>query len=132
MPGSHAKSDSDRLETRRLHAIDLLRAGASQADVARRLGVTREAVRQWVAAWRGGGRPALAARPRRRGSKVSLLRVADVVEQARRDQGPLSTERVQELIAATFGIQYSASSVRAILRRLGFSYDRAAGWRRTA
>ena len=50
--------------------------GTSQAEVARRFGVTREAVRQWVAAWRKGGRSALAARPRRQRAWVPLTRVA--------------------------------------------------------
>lgn len=132
MAGAHARGDTGRLEARRIEGIDLLRGGASQAEVARRLGVTREAVRQWVVAWRAGGQPALAARPRRRGTKASLLRIADVLEHARRAEGGLTTERVEQLIQVTFGVVYSASSVRAILRRLGFHYDRVSGWRRIA
>ena len=106
--------------------------GVSQAEVARRLGVTREAVRQWVEAWRNGGPAALAARPRVRRRRVELQRISEALARAHRtSSGPLSAHRVLQIIAHVFGVKYSASSARAILHAIGFSYTRANGWVRS-
>ncbi len=105
--------------------------GTSQAEVARRLGVTREAVRQWVAAWNVGGPAALAPRPRGKQGRVALARVAHVIDRALvTSSSPLTTRRVRQLIERSLGVSYSASSVRAILHRLGFGHSRALGWHR--
>jgi transposase len=105
--------------------------GISQAEVARRLGVTREAVRQWVSAWNEGGRAALAPRPRGKHGRVALARVAHVIDRALATSStPLTTRRVRQLIERSLGVGYSASSVRAILHRLGFAHSRALGWHR--
>jgi transposase len=105
--------------------------GTSQAEVARRLGVTREAVRQWVAAWNVGGRAALAPRPRGKHGRVALVRVGHVIDRALATLStPLTTHRVRQLIARSLGVAYSASSVRAILHRLGLGHSRTLGWHR--
>jgi transposase len=103
--------------------------GASQAEVARRFGVSREAVRQWVDAWKAGGRAALAPRPRGKQGRVPLARVSHVIDRMLSvSSAPLTTRRVRQLIERSFGIHYSASSIRAILHRLGFAHSRALGW----
>jgi transposase len=105
--------------------------GISQAEVARRLGVTREAVRQWVAAWNTGGRAALAPRPRGKQGRVALGRVAHVIERTiSTTSSVLTTRRVRQAIERSLGVAYSASSVRAILHRLGFAHSRTRGWHR--
>jgi transposase len=43
----------------------------------------------------------------------------------------LTTPRLRDVIERSHGVAYSASSVRAILRRLGYAYDRERGWLRT-
>jgi transposase len=109
----------------------MITRGATQAEVARRLGVTREAVRQWFEAWRTGGPAALAPRPRIRLRRVELVRVAEALERSdRRSRRLLTTRRVREIIEHSFGVEYCPSSARAILHRLGFSYSRKRGWRR--
>ena len=103
--------------------------GATQAEVARRLHVTREAVRQWVEAWRCGGTAALAPRPRVRRRRVELARISDaLVRAATSSDGPLTTARVRQIIQRAFNVKYCASSARAILHRLGFTYSRKTGW----
>jgi transposase len=118
-----------RLEARRMRAIQLVTQGHSQAEVARRLDVSREAVRQWVDAWRAKGRAGLAARPRRKGARVEIARVGEILARAR---GRLTTERARAVIARDLGVAYCPSSVRAILRRLGYLYTRPLGWHRRA
>jgi transposase len=107
----------------------MFRRGASQAEVARRLGVTREAVRQWVEAWRTGGPAALAARPRRRRRRAELARIEEAIARAHRpSNGALTARRVLQIIARRFRVEYCQSSARAILHALGFSYSRRTGW----
>jgi transposase len=110
-------------------AIRMVGEGTTQAEVARRLSVSREAVRQWVHAYRGGGEPALASRPRRKRGRVPLTDVARAIERGRVEATALTTPQVRGLIERAHGVAYSMSSVRAILRRLGYTYSRAAGWR---
>ncbi|HXN34037.1 MAG TPA: helix-turn-helix domain-containing protein [Polyangiaceae bacterium] len=132
MGRSRLRTLATRLAARRLVAIGMIARGASQAEVARRLEVTREAVRQWVDAWRTGGPAALAARPRVRHPRVELARIVAAIEQAqRRSNRPLTTGQVRQTIERTFGVRYCASSARAILHRLGFSYSRKQGWKRS-
>jgi transposase len=105
--------------------------GSTQAEVARRLHVTREAVRQWVEAWRSGGTAALAPRPRVRRRRVDLPRIAAVLSHARASvDGPLTTTRMRQVVQRTFGVSYCPSSARAILHRLGYGYSRRRGWER--
>jgi transposase len=105
--------------------------GASQAEVARQLDVTREAVRQWVDAWRAGGPAALAPRPRRRRRRVELERIARAIDEASSNASqPLSSRRVRRIIERVFRVKYCASSARGILHRLGFAFSRKHGWRR--
>jgi len=103
--------------------------GTSQAEVARQLCVSREAVRQWVHAYRGGGATALASRPRRKRGRVPLAEVAEAIERGRVEGKALTTPHVRGLIERAHGVAYSMSSVRAILRRLGYAYSREEGWR---
>jgi transposase len=113
-------------------AIGMIMRGMSQADVARRLHVTREAVRQWVEAWRAGGPAALAPRPRVRRRRVDLLLIADALSSSRHSpETVLTTRRVRQIIQRTFGVGYCASSARSILHRLGFTFSRKQGWHRT-
>jgi len=129
MGGSQSRADSRSLEARRRRAVALVAQGASQAEVARQLEVSREAVRQWVHAYRAGGPAGLASRPRRKEGRVPL---EDVERTLKGHRGaPLTTPRVREIIARAYGVAYSASSVRAILRRLGYEYHRERGWRPT-
>jgi transposase len=89
-------------------------------------------VRQWVAAWNEGGRDALAPRPRGKQGRVALTRIEGALARAlASSRSPLTTRRVRQLIERTFGVAYSASSVRAILHRLGFVHSRALAWHRS-
>jgi transposase len=108
----------------------MLAEGATQAEVARQLGVTREAVRQWAHAYRTGGPAALAPRPRRERRRVPLADLAQSIERAARAGEPLTTARVREALERAHGILYSASSVRAILRRLSYGHSRERAWSR--
>jgi transposase len=59
-PQAHRKRQ--QLQARRLRAAELFAAGIHPAEVARQLGVSRQAASTWHAAWRTGGTSALASR----------------------------------------------------------------------
>ena len=57
-----AQRERHRLEARRLHAAELMAAGIHQAEVARQLGVSAQAVSVWHARFKAGGPQALRSR----------------------------------------------------------------------
>jgi transposase-like protein len=77
-----AQQERDRLEARRLRAAELFTAGVRQAEVARQLGVSAQAVSVWHARFNAGGTEAL----RSRGPSGPAPRLSDTqlaqVEQA--------------------------------------------------
>ena len=77
-----AQRERDRLEVRRLRAAELFAAGVRQAEVARQLEVSAQAVSVWHARWQTGGTDAL----RSRGPSGPTPRLSDAqlatVEQA--------------------------------------------------
>src|SRR5215204_5953582 len=77
-----AQRERDRLQARRLRAAELFAAGVTQAEVARQLEVSAQAVSVWHARWTEGGTDAL----RSRGPSGPAPRLSDAqlatVEQA--------------------------------------------------
>ena len=80
-----AQRERDRLQACRLRAAALFAAGVHQAEVARQLGVSAQAVSVWHGCWKAGGTEAL----RSRGPSGPAPRLSDAqlatVEQALRD-----------------------------------------------
>jgi transposase len=77
-----AQRERDQLQVRRLRAAELFAAGVRQAEVARRLEVSPQAVSLWHVRWRAGGPDALYSR----GPSGPTARLSDaqltIVEQA--------------------------------------------------
>ena len=127
------KLDHKTLETLRVGAVQQIENGARVEDVAATLGLARSTVFGWVAKYREGGRPALAARPvPGRPPKLSgaqLARVYDLI--VGRDPRQLSfefalwtREMVRDLVRREFGVALSVVSVGRLLRKLGLSPQR--------
>jgi transposase len=127
-----AQQERHRLEARRLRAAELFAAGVRQAEVARQLMVSAQAV-SVHARWQTGGTEAL----RSRGPSGPAPRLSDAqlatVEQALLDgatahgfAGELWTlERVAVVIERLTGVQHHPAWVWALLRhRLGWSVQR--------
>jgi transposase len=125
--------DHQELEARRLRAAELFAAGVRQAEVARRLGVTRQSVNRWHTRWQYHGPRALHSRgptgyPPRLPDQ-DLQRLANLLLEgaaAHGFTGELWTvARVGQLIAREFGVDYHPSHVWWLLRhRLGWSPQR--------
>jgi transposase len=131
---SKAEQEGKLLQRRRLRAGRLLLKGVAQADVARRVGVTRSTVSEWNEKLQDGGLEALKRRPRGRPAGLDPAQRRELIKHLR--QGALAagfaTElwtlpRVGELIERRFARGYSESQVWRILVSLGFSCQRPSG-----
>jgi transposase len=123
------------LERRRRRGARLLAAGKKQAEVARRLSVTRTTVARWEAARREGGvealrRPTRFGRPR----KLSDEQCEQLVQALKTGAlaAGFSTElwtlpRIALLIRQRFSVSLTDSAVWRLLRALGWSVQRPTG-----
>ena len=129
------KRDFEALESRRLKAAKLLKAGWSQADVAREVGVHRQSVSRWAAALSTAGSAGLKATGLR--GRKARLTAADLrkIEQALvrgpealgYETGLWTLPRVAELIEHECGVHYHPGHVWKILRRLKWTVQRPVG-----
>src|SRR6266536_4356569 len=128
------RRDFDALENRRLKAAGLLRAGVSQSEVARRVGVHRQSVSRWDKELQASGIKGL--KKAGRAGRKPLLSAADLRRlQAKLKQGPTArgyetelwtTSRVADLIEEEYGVRYHPAHVWRILQELGWSCQRPA------
>jgi len=102
---------------RRLAGIKLLRDGKlSHSEVARLLGVSREAVRRWAVAYAEGGAAALAPSPGKRGPRPALTE-AQLRAAVAEAWGGGDGRTLAELLATAQRRHPSASLSRSALRR---------------
>lgn len=131
------KRDFDELERRRMTAARLLNRGISQAEVARRVKVSRESVRRWSNLVRKHGSAEALKKVGRAGRKPGLsasdLRRLEGIlkagpEKAGFTNGLWTLDRIVDVIRNEFGLDYHAGHVWWILRRkLGWSCQRPVG-----
>lgn len=133
MGTKRTKRDFKALEQRRHKAARLLWRGMAQAEVARRVGVSRQSVSVWAhalakdqQAWRCkplGVPPALGAAERKRLGKLLL-------------QGAIANgfatelwtlQRIAAVIERAFGVAYCKTNVWLLLKALGFSCQQSTG-----
>lgn len=128
---SQSNRQSKSLKKRRLQAGRLLLKGEMQAEVARRVKVSRTTVSKWAERVNEGGLAALEARPRGRPSGLDVEQrrtLTRTLKGGALAQG-FATElwtlpRVGQLIKKQCGRRYSESQVWRILMSLGFSCQR--------
>lgn len=131
---SKTEREGQLLQRRRLRAGRLLQRGVTQAEVARRVSVTRTTVSEWNARLQAGGLEALRRRPRgrpagleeaQRRELMQALKAGALAEGFATDLWTLP--RVGQLIERRFSRSYSESQVWRILVALGFSCQRPSG-----
>ena len=129
------RRDFDQLEQRRLGAVDLLREGIHQAEVARRVGAHRQSVSRWAKQLEQGGKRALrkAGRAGRR-PRLSTEGLRRIEKSLKRGPQALGFETslwtcwcVAYLIERECGVKYHPSQAWRILRQLGWSCQRPTG-----
>ena len=131
---SKTEREAKTLQRRRLRAGRLLQRGVAQAEVARRVEVTRTTVSLWNAQLQAGGLDGLKSRPRGRPSGLGQAQRRELMQALK--AGALTEgfptdlwtlPRVGQLIERGFGRAYSESQVWRILVSLGFSCQRPSG-----
>ena len=125
----------EELEQRRKQGMRLLAAGVWPAEVARRVGVSRQSVLRWTKLHAQGGMVAL-RRPKRFGRppKLDDVQRAELVKALK--AGALAagfpTElwtlpRIRTLVKDRFSVELTDPSVWRMLRQLGWSVQRPSG-----
>jgi transposase len=104
----------------RLHALWLMRAGCSLAEVTTALGVNYRSVQRWVAWYRRGGLALI--RARRSGGKgqpafLSVAAQAQVAQEVATGRFRTGAE-MRDWIAQTFGVEYTVGGIYTLLKRL--------------
>ena len=128
------RRDAQAMEARRLAALPLLQLGESLSSIARRLGVSRQAVFVWNRQWRRRGQAGLRRRPRPgRPPKLARRRLAQLprlLAQGAEAHGFSSaiwtTQRVADLIWRRFQVRYDRDHVCRLLHRFGWSWQKPA------
>ena len=120
------------MERRRKRAAVMFDKGYPAAEVARRVGVSRQAATRWKGAWLQGGSPALlskgAAGPKSRLREDQYRQIVDALLEgpvARGYRTDLWTlPRIARLIEDLTGVAYHSGHVWHVLRSLHFSCQR--------
>jgi len=126
--------DFAALEARRRQAIDWIREGRPKAEVARRSGVSWQAVWTWWRTCRRAGARGLARRkhpgPQPKLSRRKLAQLPRLLAQGAAAHGfssPLwTTQRVADLIWRRFGVRYDRDHVCRLLHGFGWSWQKPA------
>jgi transposase len=128
-----AQHDRERLQARRLRAAELFAVGVRQAEVARQLGVSRQAVRLWHARWQAGGTDALHSRgptgPAPRLSDQQLATVEQALLEGASANGFVgelwTLDRIATVIERLTGVRHHPAWVWALLHHwLGWTVQR--------
>jgi transposase len=117
-----------------MRAAKMFEEGTTQAEVVRRLGVSRTTASRWFAKWQRGGTDALRTEGRRgrkpRLTDGELRRVEQALLEGARAHGfgtdLWTLERVAEVIARQTGKRYHPGHVWRILKGMGWSLQRPA------
>jgi len=123
------KRDAVQFEVRRHEAVSLWKRGVSQADIARRFGVSAQSVCKWIQRYRQKGPKGLARKPRPgRPAKLTALQRKRLVRLLLR--GPVAagyvtelwtSERVVQLILDTFEVRFHPHHIPKLLRQCGWT-----------
>jgi putative transposase len=135
MARAGATRDFTAMEQRRFEAAQLLKQGVWPAEIARRLGVSRQSVHRWQQSLAQEGRRGL--RQAGRAGRRPKLTPADLQWLTRAltagpeahgyAMGLWTLKRVAQLIETQYGVRYSQPRVWQILRALGWSCQRPTG-----
>ena len=128
-PSSPREDEWNALEGRRLKAGKLFAKGTRQAEVARRLGVSRTAVHYWYTVWKKKGKAGLASTGRP-GSASWLTEAKKRKVESALLKGPQAfgyttdlwtIERVTKVIKRVANVSYAPRSAWHVLGTLGWS-----------
>jgi transposase len=128
--GGLSAAERARRERVRLEAAELIEAGGTDQEVARRLRVSRMPANRWRRALAAGGRAALASKGPG-GAKCKLTRTQLRELETALDAGPAvrgwdedqcwTLARIADLVRRQFRVGYTLAGVDLLLHRIGWS-----------
>jgi transposase len=126
--GERRRQAQDRRIYQRLSAVLWIDAGRTREEVAELLGISTRQVGQWLRIFRNQGLDELCTLHYRGDpGRLSPARVARLKDEIARGVFH-SAEQVRTWIEATFGVPYSLTGVKDLLRRIGASYHKVSGF----
>lgn len=127
--GGLTAKERARREKVRLEAAELIEAGATDPEIARKFRVSRMSANRWRRALAAGGKQALASKGA--GGAKCKLTAAQVAElESVLDEGPAACgyddqcwtlARIAGLVWQRFGVEYTLAGVHLLLHRTGWS-----------
>jgi transposase len=122
------RKERDARISRRLNAILWLADGDTIEEVANRLGISGRQVRKWLKAYRIDGLDGL-CELHYQGRKCQLNdeQIAELKQEIARGQFHTALQIV-DWIDKRFGIRYSQSGVKELIKRVGVSYHKVTGF----
>ena len=123
------RRDAQALEARRLSALPCIASGESLSEIARKLGVSRQAVHQWAQEYRRQGAEGLCRRARPgRPPKLTIEQLAQLPRLLAHDARAYgfatavwTSQRIADLLWKRFRVRYSRDHIPYLLQRLGWS-----------
>jgi transposase len=126
--GERRRQAQDRRIYQRLSAVLWSDAGRTREEVAELLGISTRQVGQWLRIFRNKGLEELCTlRYRGDPGRLSPAPVARLKDEIARGVFH-NAERVRTWIEETFGVPYSSTGVKDLLRRIGASYHKVSGF----
>jgi transposase len=123
----------EEIESRRARAVKLFKSGFSQAEVARRLKVSRQSAMRWKRTYESGGAEALRSRKRGRPARLSeeqLNQFEKALMQGPKAHGWSSEiwtlERIGIVLRRLHGVSYHTGHLWRVLGSMGWSPQRPA------
>jgi transposase len=122
------KETLDRRVYQRLTAILTIAEGKSRAGVAHLLGIGLSQLGEWLRVYRNKGLDALCALHYKGDpGKLTTGQVNQLKEKV--STGCFrNSDQIRHWIESTFGVQYSSTGVKDLLRRIGVSYHKVSGF----
>lgn len=127
------KMSSEAVEARRARAAKLFERGFTQAEVARRLGVSRQSAMRWLRAYESGGAQALRSKKRGRPARLSekqLEQFEKALLQGAKAHGWSSDiwtlERMGAVLQRLHRVSYHPGHLWRVLGSMGWSPQRPA------
>jgi transposase len=122
------KESLDRRVYQRLTAVLAVAAGKTREDVAELLGVSLSQLGEWLRIFRNEGLEAL-CEVHNKGDPGNLNpnQIAQLKAQVRTGCFR-NSDQIRHWIEATFGVRYSATGVKDLLKRVGVSYHKVSGF----
>ena len=122
------KATHDRRIYQRLTAVLAVAAGRTREEVAELLGVSLSRLGEWLRVFRSEGLDAL-CKNHNKGDPGNLT--PHQVDQLKTQVGTgcfRNSDQIRHWIKATFGVAYSSTGVKDLLKRIGVSYHKVSGF----